>query len=121
MQQNHALVQILQRSPTQAELAAYIHTTEAQLAQIQKLGARAKQKMITANLRLVVAVAKKYQWSNLDFLDLVQEGAIGLQTGVDDPNRGYKFSTYAKGVDSPSNHASDCRKITHSSSSLSSK
>ncbi|RCJ37036.1 hypothetical protein A6770_40455 [Nostoc minutum NIES-26] len=91
------LRQQLQREPTQTEFTAHTNKTEAQLVQIQKLGKRAKQKMITANLRLVVAVAKKYQWSNLDFLDLVQEGTIGLQTGVEkfDPNRGYKFSTYA--------------------------
>ncbi len=63
-------MQRLERSPTRAELTAEVNKTEAQLTQIQKLGQLAKQKMITANLRLVVAVAKKCRWSNLEFLDL---------------------------------------------------
>ncbi|MHC5862346.1 sigma-70 family RNA polymerase sigma factor [Nostoc sp.] len=91
------LRQRLKRSPTSAELAAEVNKTEAELTQIKKLGQLAKHLMITANLRLVVAVAKKYRWSNLEFLDIIQEGAIGLQKAVEkfDPNRGYKFSTYA--------------------------
>ncbi|MBV9183098.1 MAG: RNA polymerase sigma factor RpoD [Acidobacteria bacterium] len=74
-----------------------LRNTQRTITQGQMTSEQAKHEMIAANLRLVVSIAKKYANRGLQFLDLIQEGNMGLMKAVDkfEYKRGYKFSTYA--------------------------
>jgi RNA polymerase sigma factor (RpoD-like family) len=83
--------------PTKAEVAQVLEMNERQLEQRLYRSRTAKRKMIRSNLRLVVSIAKRYLNRGVPFLDLIQEGALGLNRATEkfDPDKGYKFSTYA--------------------------
>ncbi|XTZ09757.1 MAG: sigma factor, partial [cyanobacterium endosymbiont of Rhopalodia yunnanensis] len=84
----------LQRFPTKGELAAAMgFDGQRQFESRLYRGRTAKRKMIRSNLRLVVSIAKRYLNRGVPFLDLIQEGAIGLNRAAEkfDPNKGYKF------------------------------
>jgi len=87
----------LERDPSLQERAEVAGMTVPAFNRCLHKGRVAKRKMIRSNLRLVVSIAKRYLNRGVPFLDLIQEGAIGLNRATEkfDPNKGYKFSTYA--------------------------
>ena len=95
-------IQRLQRRIAQVEEKSGLTVTEIKeinrnMSMGEARARRAKKEMVEANLRLVISIAKKYTNRGLQFLDLIQEGNIGLMKAVDkfEYRRGYKFSTYA--------------------------
>ena len=87
----------LGRKPNRQELVERLKISEDEFSQKLHEGRTAKRRMIRSNLRLVVSIAKRYLNRGVPFLDLIQEGALGLNRATEkfDPDKGYKFSTYA--------------------------
>lgn len=97
LQLREALRSRLNTEPTLAQWASRAQLSEMALQSALRQGEWAKRKLIEANLRLVVAIALRYQKRGVDLLDLIQSGSIGLIRAVErfDPLLGYCFSTYA--------------------------
>jgi RNA polymerase primary sigma factor len=88
----------VKRAEQEAEMTArHIKETVKKIEEGERVESEAKNELVKANLRLVVSIAKKYTNRGLQFLDLIQEGNVGLMKAVDkfEYQRGYKFSTYA--------------------------
>ncbi len=87
----------LQRPPAEEEVAESMGYASPALIEATRQGLWAQRKLINANLRLVVSIAKKYIGRDVPFLDLIQEGNLGLMRATEkfDPEKGYRFSTYA--------------------------
>lgn len=87
----------LGRQPTLEELGQAANLTPQEIDLCWHRSQVAKRRMISSNLRLVVSIAKRYVNRGVPFLDLIQEGALGLNRATEkfDPDKGYKFSTYA--------------------------
>jgi RNA polymerase sigma factor (RpoD-like family) len=92
-----SLTEKLGEQASKEKVASSLEMTEKQLESRLYQGRVAKRKMIRSNLRLVVSIAKRYLNRGVPFLDLIQEGAMGLNRATEkfDPDKGYKFSTYA--------------------------
>lgn len=92
-----SLAEQLCRQPTTAEVTAVLGISEAQYFQEHSRMQRAKELLVSANLRLVVSIAKRYLNQGLTLQDLIQEGSLGMIRAAEkyDPNRGFKLSTYA--------------------------
>lgn len=92
-----SLTEKLAEQASKEKVASELGMTEKQLESRLYQGRVAKRKMIRSNLRLVVSIAKRYLNRGVPFLDLIQEGAMGLNRATEkfDPDKGYKFSTYA--------------------------
>lgn len=92
-----ALIEKLNREPTASEWAEAAQITPETLTKQWLQGERARKRLMCCNLRLVISIAKKYQGRGLEMADMVQDGMLGLNTGVMrfDPTKGYRFSTYA--------------------------